>query len=132
MLRHRPPSENVAVMIRSASLLALAFAWTLGSGVACAQDSASEMLTRLDRLEAAIRQLTGAMEQLQYRNQQLEQQVRRMQEVRRGPFRRGRGRRPSAQRPSAPYTPAPAVGTAQRIDGSRSTPSQSRPPRRCL
>ena len=68
-------------MIRSASLLTLAFAWTLGSGVACAQDSASEMLTRLDRLEAAIRQLTGTMEQLQYRNQQLEQQVRRMQEV---------------------------------------------------
>jgi cell division protein FtsB len=34
----------------------------------------------LDRLEAAIRQLTGSMEQLQYRNQQLEQQVRRLQE----------------------------------------------------
>ncbi len=32
---------------------------------------------RLDRLEAQIRQLTGAIEQLQYRNQQLEEQVRR-------------------------------------------------------
>src|ERR1700732_3277474 len=81
MLRIAHPAKMSPVMIRSASLLALAFAWTLGSGVACAQDSASEMLTRLDRLEAAIRQLTGAMEQLQYRNQQLEQQVRRMQEV---------------------------------------------------
>jgi tol-pal system protein YbgF len=35
---------------------------------------------RIDRLEAQIRQLTGAIEQLQYRNQQLENQVRRMQE----------------------------------------------------
>ena len=63
-------------MIRSAFLLALAFACMLGTGVAGAQDSTSELLTRLDRLEAAIRQLTGSMEQLQYRNQQLEQQVR--------------------------------------------------------
>jgi tol-pal system protein YbgF len=35
---------------------------------------------RLDRLETQIRQLTGVIEQLQFRNQQLETQVRRMQE----------------------------------------------------
>ena len=57
------------------------------------------MLTRLDRLEAAIRQLTGAMEQLQYRNQQLEQQVRRMQEV-------GEGRSDAPRPPSVGATAA--------------------------
>ena len=35
---------------------------------------------RLDRLEAQIRQLTGAIEQLQHRNQLLESQLQRMQE----------------------------------------------------
>jgi tol-pal system protein YbgF len=35
---------------------------------------------RLDRAESQIRQLTGTIEQLQFRNQQLENQVRRMQE----------------------------------------------------
>jgi tol-pal system protein YbgF len=38
-----------------------------------------ELMMRIDRLEAQIRQLTGAIEQLQYRNQQLEAIVRRIQ-----------------------------------------------------
>jgi tol-pal system protein YbgF len=38
-----------------------------------------EMSMRIDRLEAQIRQLTGAIEQLQYRNQQVEGQLQRMQ-----------------------------------------------------
>src|SRR5262245_9508263 len=41
------------------------------------QNSPSELTVRLERLENQIRQLTGAIEQLQYRNQQLEQMVRR-------------------------------------------------------
>ncbi len=54
-------------------------------GAACAQDrtaqvSGSDLLLRLDRLEAQIRQLTGVVEQLQHRNQQLEAYIRRMQE----------------------------------------------------
>ncbi len=36
----------------------------------------AELTVRLDRLENALRQLTGTIEQLQYRNQQIEQQVR--------------------------------------------------------
>jgi len=40
----------------------------------------SEYVVRIDRLEATIRQLTGMIEQLQFRNQQMEQQLRRMQE----------------------------------------------------
>lgn len=94
-------------MIRSASLLALALAWTLGPGAARAQDSTSELVMRLDRLEAAIRQLTGTMEQLQYRNQQLEQQVRRLQEV--GEGHSDAARPAPASRPSAQYTPPPGA-----------------------
>ena len=40
-----------------------------------AQADPSELSVRLDRLENALRQLTGTIEQLQYRNQQLEMQV---------------------------------------------------------
>jgi tol-pal system protein YbgF len=43
-------------------------------------DDPGEMAVRLDRMENAIRQLTGTIEQLQYRNQQLEQQVRGLQQ----------------------------------------------------
>src|SRR5262249_7555691 len=41
-------------------------------GERSAQMSGSDLLLRLDRLEAQLRQLTGNVEQLQYRNQQLE------------------------------------------------------------
>lgn len=40
-----------------------------------AQMSESELVTRLNRLENMVRQLTGQVEQLQYHNQQLEQQL---------------------------------------------------------
>jgi tol-pal system protein YbgF len=45
-----------------------------------AQDDPSDLTVRLDRLENALRQLTGTIEQLQYRNQQLEMQLKRMQD----------------------------------------------------
>ena len=45
-----------------------------------AQSSASELSVRIDRLEAQIRQMTGVIEQLQFRNQQMTEQLRRMQE----------------------------------------------------
>jgi tol-pal system protein YbgF len=40
---------------------------------------AAELFMRVDRLEARIRELTGAIEQLQYRNQQLEAALSRLQ-----------------------------------------------------
>ena len=40
-----------------------------------AQMSESELVMRLNRLEGQVRELTGQIEQLQYRNQQLEQQL---------------------------------------------------------
>jgi tol-pal system protein YbgF len=46
-----------------------------------AQVAETDLLMRLDRLDDQVRQLTGAIEQLQYHNQQLEQQLRRLQET---------------------------------------------------
>ena len=46
-----------------------------------AQNTPPDLVVRIDRLEAQIRQLTGTIEQLQYRNQQLEAQLKRMQEA---------------------------------------------------
>ena len=45
-----------------------------------AQADPGDMAVRLDSMENAIRQLTGTIEQLQFRNQQLEQQVRALQQ----------------------------------------------------
>ena len=48
--------------------------------VTMAQMAPTDLVVRLDRLENQIRQLTGAIEQLQFRNQQLEAQLKRMHE----------------------------------------------------
>ena len=45
-----------------------------------AQADPADLTVRLDRMENALRQLTGTIEQLQYRNQQLETQLKRMQD----------------------------------------------------
>lgn len=63
--------------------------------------SESDLVMRLNRLETQVRQLTGTIEQLQYRNQQLEQQLRSAQQ--------DNGPRPGAPpRPSAAAAPQPA------------------------
>jgi tol-pal system protein YbgF len=99
-------------MIRSVSLLALAGALlvsTLLTGAARAQMSESDLLLRIDHLEAQIRQQTGTIEQLQYRNQQLEQEVQRLQAG--GPAASNTPPpKPTAQYPSSPYSPNPPAG----------------------
>src|SRR5690242_2809698 len=45
-----------------------------------AQADQGDVSVRLDRMENALRQLTGTLEQLQYRNQQLEMQLKRIQD----------------------------------------------------
>jgi tol-pal system protein YbgF len=116
------------VMIRSFSLLATLVACVLGTGVAHAQVSDADLVTRIGRLEATIRELTGRVEQLQYRNQQLELQVQRLQEdALRGDEGRGAARppspgvpRPAAQNPQPPYSPQPG--------GTPAVTSQAVPP----
>jgi tol-pal system protein YbgF len=87
-----------------------------------AQMSGPDLVVRLDRLENQIRQLTGVIEQLQYRNQQLEAQIRRMQ----GVPEEGSPRLSSPPRPqSVPVPSSPvAAGTPGRR-GDAFDPSQN-------
>lgn len=71
------------MMTRLTTRAILAGAWlflVLGLAPAHAQVSATDLLLRLESLENQVRQLTGTIEQLQYRNQQLETNLRKMQE----------------------------------------------------
>ena len=64
-------------MTRFSFTVLAAFAASLALGVlpAHAQMGESELVMRINRLESQVRQLTGTIEQLQFRNQQLEQQL---------------------------------------------------------
>ncbi len=106
-------------MIRFASLLVVALACTLGADAARAQASPADLLTRIDRIEATMRELTGQVEQLQYRNQQLAQQLQRLQEAVQGGTAstsavppRPTARYQYSPPPSAPLPAAPAVVAA--------------------
>jgi tol-pal system protein YbgF len=79
-----------------------------------AQAAGPDLMMRIDRLENSIRQLTGQIEQLQFRNQQLEQQVKRFQEDTEYRFQeqggRGGARTPPAAAQGRPQA-APPVAT---------------------
>jgi tol-pal system protein YbgF len=79
-----------------------------------AQMSDADLVVRLDRLENQIRQLTGAIEQLQFRNQQLDQAIRQMQEGTYRPEQQG-GRpasHPAARQQSYPQQSYPQINPA--------------------
>jgi tol-pal system protein YbgF len=84
---------------------------------------ASELTVRLDRIENQMRQLTGAIEQMQYRNQQLEQQLKRLQSdvdyrfQEMGP--QGRGTPPRAQQPGPAVIQAPPPAQQPQPPGRR-------------
>ena len=108
-----PPHMSPA-MIRFVSPVVAVIACTLCAGSVRAQVSDADLVTRIGRLEATIRELTGRVEQLQYHNQQLEQQVQHLQEETmrgeegRGPARAASGtQRPAAQNLSPPYSQPP-------------------------
>jgi tol-pal system protein YbgF len=86
----------------------------VGAGAAVAQQNASDLLVRIDHLENELRQLTGLVEQLQYRNQQLEATLKRMQEDTDARFQElgARSGARSPARPTASATP-PAAPAAQ-------------------
>ena len=83
-----------------------------------AQAPATELVMRIERLEAQIRQMTGTIEQLQYRNQQLETQLR----AAGGAAGAQPGQPPQPMRPSGQVgTMPPATATAPApVPGRRS------------
>src|SRR5262245_37643852 len=93
----------MTAFFRSMPAAALALGLLTLAAPARAQMSASDLIVRIDRLENQIRELTGTIEQLQYRNQQLEQQVRQLQA--------GGDPRAMGAAPAAP--PIRSVGSAQ-------------------
>ncbi|NVO17635.1 MAG: tol-pal system protein YbgF [Rhodoplanes sp.] len=70
-----PAPSGVLSTLLLAGVIALA-----GVMPASAQMTESELVVRLNQIESQMRRLTGDLEQLQYRNQQLEQQLKRMGE----------------------------------------------------
>ena len=91
-------------------------------GPALAQDAA-EIVVRMNRLENQVRQMSGYIEQLQFENRQLKEQVRKFQEDVEFRFQEGgrsgpppRAQPPAAQQPPGTQTPASS--------------GQARPPRR--
>src|SRR5215468_4600928 len=93
-----------------------------------AQMSGPDLVVRLERLESQIRQLTGAIEQLQFRNQQLEGQVRHMQEDNEYRFQelgaKGGGRATAQPWPQSPQ-PGPAPTTTPGRRGDAFDPTQN-------
>ncbi|MDP2410784.1 MAG: tol-pal system protein YbgF [Pseudolabrys sp.] len=89
------------------------------------------MTVRLDRLENALRQLTGTIEQLQFRNQQLETQLKRMQDDNEYRFQqlgsRGGAATPPARatQPAAPSTAPAQTPAASGRRGDLFDPSQN-------
>jgi tol-pal system protein YbgF len=87
-----------------------------GSGQV-AQMSSSDMMMRINSLEAQIRQMTGQVEELQHRNRQLEDQLRRVQgdnEYLTNQRAGGRGGAPAPQASAPPVAPSagPSVAAA--------------------
>ena len=87
-----------------------------GQGQGMASDP-SDPGVRIDRLEGALRQLTGTVEQLQYRNQQLEMQLKRMQDDTEFRLQQlGSKGPPSNAQPTAPNVPGAPVPAGRRSD----------------
>jgi tol-pal system protein YbgF len=86
-----------------------------------AQSDPGDLTVRLDRIENALRQVTGTIEQLQYRNQQLEMQLKRMQDDTEYRFQQlgGRGSAPPPAQ-AAPTNPGSAPGGPPANPGRRS------------
>jgi tol-pal system protein YbgF len=98
-----------------------------------AQLSASDLVLRIERLEEEIRRLTGLIEQLQYRNQQLEQQLRRAQAPGPGTQADAQARRePDAREPGSGMAmpPSPAAVEPLPAPPVPSAPAASAPPGR--
>ncbi|MFN3657595.1 MAG: tol-pal system protein YbgF [Pseudolabrys sp.] len=89
-----------------------------------AQSDPGDPSVRLDRMENALRQLTGTIEQLQYQNQQLQMQLKRMQDDTEYRLQQlgSKGAAPAA--PGAPAASPPPAAAAPGRRGDVFDPSQ--------
>lgn len=89
---------------------------------------AAGLMLRIDRLENQVRGLTGQLEQMQFANRRLEEQVKKFQQDVEFRFQEGGGKGAAPRAPSAPASP----GTGRRTDrqdgvAPSATPSESTP-----
>lgn len=104
-------TSTVSMMFRRL-IACFAFASALAAAPAVAQDAA-DAIVRLNRLENQFRQMSGQIEELQFENRQLKEQLRKFQEDVEYRFQEGRGGSRSApstttpSRPAQPSAPAP-------------------------
>jgi len=87
-----------------------------------AQADPGDLSVRLDRMEGALRQLTGTLEQLQFRNQQLEERLKRMQDDTEYRLQQlgSRGGPPAAAQPRAMPPQSPVNTPPAAMPGNRS------------
>jgi tol-pal system protein YbgF len=91
------------------------------AGPQMAQADSNDVSTRIDRIENALRQLTGTVEELQHQNQQLQMQLQRMQSDTEYRFQQlgSRGEPPAAGAPPQQEAPAAPVGPTGRTADTR-------------
>jgi tol-pal system protein YbgF len=110
-------------MMARFTIAGLAFACSVLAVAPAIAQTTGELYVKVDQLENQVRQLTGAIEQLQYRNQQLEASLRRLQEE--FESRPGGAPRVAAQaiplRPAVqPLAPVPGQRRSDAFDPSQS------------
>ncbi|SCZ03617.1 tol-pal system protein YbgF [Microvirga guangxiensis] len=87
------------------------FALSLALALPAAAQDAADAIVRLNRLENQMRQMSGQLEQLEFENRQLKEQLRKFQEDVEFRFQEGSGR--GGSKPSAAPAPRPAQPQAQ-------------------
>jgi tol-pal system protein YbgF len=95
--------------------LIVLFAFAMAVAAPASAQDAADAIVRLNRLESQFRQISGQMEQLQYENRQLKEQLRKFQEDVEFRFQEGRGGSakpaPSTTTPARPAQPQTAPST---------------------
>ena len=96
-----------------------------------AQTDPGDISSRVDRIEAALRQLTGTIEELQHQNQMLQMQLKRMQDDTEYRFQQlgSRGAPPAAAQPRAMPPPAGAPGPRSDVFNPALNPNAPGAPR---
>src|SRR5271169_1035808 len=87
-----------------------------------AQADSADVNARIDRIESALRQLTGTIEDLQHQNQMLQMQLKRMQDDTEYRFQQlgSKGGLPPSAQPRAMAPPAPVDSPPAAAPGGRS------------